>query len=308
MSRTAPSPAGLTPPSPADALEEFGDDSAVVTSAASAKERDRLPHSVKLGVNMGGGKPAATSDDTMREALHSVKSELQRPEFSSAFSSVMGGLQPAGGSEEGESATLFRALAVESGADGAAGIAKTMEILQKLSLEADNLGAGAVPGPGISSDSTAAAEGMSDEMINRMMAEFEGMGKKEDFASVVDGMMRQLLSKDIMHVPMKAIRDRFPEWLATHGAKLSPEAYASYGRMYQTFQKMVDTYETAPDNFPRLLELMQDMQECGNPPPEIIAQLAPGLQMGGDGMPAMMPNMGPDMPEMPGMPGGCSVQ
>jgi peroxin-19 len=49
----------------------------------------------------------------------------------------------------------------------------------------------------------------------------------------------------------------------------------------------------------RLMELMQDMQECGQPPSEIIKELAPGLEFGPDGMP-VMPNMGPGM--MPGMP------
>lgn len=33
----------------------------------------------------------------------------------------------------------------------------------------------------------------------------------------------------------------------------------SYGRMYQSFQKLVMVYETEPDNFPRLMELMQDV-------------------------------------------------
>lgn len=163
----------------------------------------------------------------------------------------------------------------------------------------------------MSSDAANAAEGVSDELINKMMKEFEGTGRKDDFASVVDGMMRQLLSKDIMLVPMKAICDAFPEWLAVHGPELDRTQYESYGRMYQTFQKM-DTYETQPDNFPRLLELMQDMQECGNPPAEIIAKLAPGLQMGSDGLPMMMPNMGPGIGAggaMPGLPqaAGCTI-
>ncbi len=35
--------------------------------------------------------------------------------------------------------------------------------------------------------------------------------------------------------------------------------FCSYGRMYQGFQKLVMVYETEPDNFPRLMELMQDV-------------------------------------------------
>jgi len=53
----------------------------------------------------------------------------------------------------------------------------------------------------------------------------------------------------------------------------------------------------------RLMELMFDMQQYGQPPAEIIKDLAPGLQFDENGMP-IMPNMGAGMmPEM-GMPGG----
>lgn len=78
--------------------------------------------------------------------------------------------------------------------------------------------------------------------------------------------------------------------------------------MYQTFQKLVLVYETEPDNFPRLLELMQDLQESGNPPHEIIKDLAPGLELSPDGMPLMMPNMGPGIDPSAALPGAaCTV-
>ena len=54
---------------------------------------------------------------------------------------------------------------------------------------------------------------------------------------------------------------------------------------------------------------MQEMQETGQPPVEIIKDLAPGLEFGADGMP-VMPNMGQGVvpPGMPGDPAqGCSV-
>ena len=111
--------------------------------------------------------------------------------------------------------------------------------------------------------------------------------------------------------------------------------------MYQYFQKIVAVYESEPNNYTRLMELMQDMQECGQPPAEIVRnesrllghkalvfllanqimflltalfifhpphslrrlELAPGLEFGPNGMP-LMANMGPGvpMPAIPGMP------
>ena len=149
------------------------------------------------------------------------------------------------------------------------------------------------------------------------------MGQKEDFNAVVDNMMRQLLNRDIMHVPMRAMCERFPEWLAKNASRLTREEYEGYGKMYQTFQKLCMVYETEPDNFPRILELMQDMQELGQPPNDIIRELAPGLVVSDDGLPVMpnmgfgpfAPNQGDGMGEgggfggMPGMPGpaGCAI-
>lgn len=56
-----------------------------------------------------------------------------------------------------------------------------------------------------------------------------------------------------------------------------------------------------PDNFERLMELLFDMQQYGQPPADIIQDLAPGLKFDENGMP-IMPNMGAGM--MPGADGG----
>ncbi len=76
---------------------------------------------------------------------------------------------------------------------------------------------------------------------------------------------------------------QFPEWLADNEHKLSADDYerlvrrgcsqplrrltsvpCSYGRQYQFFQQLVAVYETEPDNFPRLMELMQDVRSLPN--------------------------------------------
>ena len=92
------------------------------------------------------------------------------------------------------------------------------------------------------------------------MGEFEKMGEKDDFQGVMDGMMRQLLSKEVMYPPLKQICDKFPSWLAENQEVLAIEDYDRFGKQYQYFQQLIATYETEPDNFPRLMELMQDMQ------------------------------------------------
>jgi peroxin-19 len=116
-------------------------------------------------------------------------------------------------------------------------------------------------------------------------------------------MMHQLLSKEVMYSPMSLICQKYPEWLADNEDRLSKEDYERYGRQFQYFQQIVGLYDSPePDNYERLMELFQAMQETGQPPSEIIKELAPGLEFGPDGLP-IMNGMGGAMPPMPGMPG-----
>lgn len=68
-------------------------------------------------------------------------------------------------------------------------------------------------------------EAMGEEMMESMMKELSGFGASGDADDVVDGMMRQLLSKELMYEPMKQVCDRFPAWLADSKAHLSEEEY-----------------------------------------------------------------------------------
>eukprot|EP00593_Proboscia_inermis_P011775 CAMPEP_0171325396 /NCGR_PEP_ID=MMETSP0816-20121228/116784_1 /TAXON_ID=420281 /ORGANISM="Proboscia inermis, Strain CCAP1064/1" /LENGTH=227 /DNA_ID=CAMNT_0011824565 /DNA_START=303 /DNA_END=986 /DNA_ORIENTATION=- len=134
---------------------------------------------------------------------------------------------------------------------------------------------------------TSDVEGLGEDMMESMMKEFEKMAQKDDSSDVIDDMMKQLLSKDLMYEPMKKVTERFPRWLAESKSHLSEVDYNRHGQQYQYFQRIVALYEHDPDNFPRLMELMQDIQEFGQPPAEIINDLAPGLEFNKDGMPKM---------------------
>ena len=91
----------------------------------------------------------------------------------------------------------------------------------------------------------------NDIMINDMINQFEELGQREDYNEVIDGLMEQLLSKDLMYEPTKMMCQRYPEWLAKHKHELTEEKYNSYGKQYQTFQKLINVYDTEPDNYPR---------------------------------------------------------
>jgi len=156
-------------------------------------------------------------------------------------------------------------------------------------------------------------EAMGDDVMKEMAKEWEasinngqgGEAGEEMMGQVVDGMMKQLLSREFMYEPMKDICDQFPQWLAENKSKITKEEYERYGKQYQYFQRIVHVYEHDPENTARLSELMHDIQEYGQPPSELIKKLAPDLEFGQDGIPVMDGAGFPPIP--PGMDEECCI-
>jgi peroxin-19 len=97
--------------------------------------------------------------------------------------------------------------------------------------------------------------------------------------SIVETMMQQLLSKEILHDPMKEIGERYPKWLEDHKASLSTEDYTRYSHQYELIKDLNEVYENDSSNFNKIVELMQKMQECGQPPNDIVQELAPDFDL-----------------------------
>jgi peroxin-19 len=55
----------------------------------------------------------------------------------------------------------------------------------------------------------------------------------------------------------------------------------------ECFRKVVNVYESEPNNVGKLIELIQEVQEYGQPPQEIIREIAPGIELDADGIPKM---------------------
>ncbi|KAJ3132090.1 hypothetical protein HDU90_007522 [Geranomyces variabilis] len=133
--------------------------------------------------------------------------------------------------------------------------------------------------------------GMSEEAMEAMMKELEGMMSSGDFDSALGGMMEQLMSKELLYEPMKDLASKYPEWLKANEHKLSSEDIDRYKRQHGYVAEIVRIYdesstpEATDEEQTKVAQLMQQMQDCGNPPEEILQELAPGLQLGADGMP-----------------------
>ncbi|KAL0409379.1 UNVERIFIED_CONTAM: Peroxisome biogenesis protein 19-2 [Sesamum radiatum] len=118
-----------------------------------------------------------------------------------------------------------------------------------------------------------------DAMMEEWVKQFEELAGSQDMESIVETMMQQLLSKEILHEPMKEIGERYPIWLEDNKAKLTEEEYARYTHQYELIKELNQVYETDPSNFNKIVELMQKMQECGQPPNDIVQELAPDFDL-----------------------------
>ncbi len=91
---------------------------------------------------------------------------------------------------------------------------------------------------------------------------------------------------------------QYPEWLKRNREQLSADEYARYEKQYRYCLQIIQLFDQEDDDGSggekalKITGLMQQMQDCGAPPPEILQQLAPGLELGADGLPQQLPTAG----------------
>lgn len=177
-------------------------------------------------------------------------------------------------------------------------------------------GIGAAPGPGPSSSAAGGpapapfgfdpATAFGDADLDGLADQFAGMGAKDtpEMQSLMDAIMKQLLSKEVLYDPLREIGGRYPQWIEENKDRLGAEDLERYTRQLASIERICAQYDEAPDDFPALMGLLQEMQECGQPPDEIVQELAPGMAFGSDGLP-FLPSGG--APGAGADPGQCVV-
>jgi peroxin-19 len=156
-----------------------------------------------------GGDPEAALDSFMKELQTQIASEFQGTEAPRSES-----VNSSGKSDKSASKQANPPPSAETPSDN--DVDRTISKLLNDMANADIDEEGNMPGG-------------EEAMFRDMMKEFEkmggGMGDAFDQDAVVDGMMQQLLSKEIMYEPMKQVTERFPSWLEENKEKLSEEEF-----------------------------------------------------------------------------------
>jgi hypothetical protein len=111
-----------------------------------------------------------------------------------------------------------------------------------------------------------------------MMKDFELMTGNNDDAIISH--VEQLVSKKAMYTRLRRIVTHiFPQWLEEKKAELSQEDHTRHERQYQCYQRLVSLYESDPGNTRQILQMMDDIQQYGPLPAEIVKELAPDLDI-----------------------------
>ena len=120
------------------------------------------------------------------------------------------------------------------------------------------------------------SEADMEEMFANFAAQTsEAAGSSPDFLPVLESMMKSILSKDLLYPPLKDLCDKYPDWLADNRSRLSESDFDNYNKQYQIALQLVQTYEQPKEDFDKVLELMQKMQNYGHPPKELVGNTPP---------------------------------
>ncbi|ORZ07857.1 Pex19 protein family-domain-containing protein [Absidia repens] len=234
-------------------------------------------------------------DDAFAKQLQAGMEELmgnmdKDPEMKAAFEKVWGSLDPTAmaaqaNEEAAKSTSTPRAAPAAAAAPGAAGgasfqdtIAQTMNKLKDSSKQVD---------------SSINEEG-EDAFMAELMKQMEGLTEGGDFENVLEGMMSQLMSKEMLYEPMKDLVEKYPSWLKDNKDKTEKAQYEKYEQQFDMCKKIVAEYE-APgfdenneQQAKKIMDMMTKMQDLGQPPAALLEDMAPGMNFDNpQGMPDM---------------------
>ncbi|XP_041849131.1 peroxisomal biogenesis factor 19 [Melanotaenia boesemani] len=155
------------------------------------------------------------------------------------------------------------------------------ETLRGLAKNADNLQSTGLAGD----DLVKALEGLGLDEGG------EGGADDGNILPIMQSIMQNLLSKEVLYPSLKEISTKYPEWLETNKSSLSGEDYQRYeqqakimGEICNLFEREGESAEDKERMFESVMDLMQKLQDLGQPPKELAGDAPPGLNFDMDSL------------------------
>mmetsp|Transcript_4750 Transcript_4750/g.8148 ORF Transcript_4750/g.8148 Transcript_4750/m.8148 type:complete len:279 (+) Transcript_4750:19-855(+) len=256
-----------------------------ILDSALDEFQQQAPAEQDSGQDLDEGSPGAGEDAYARELSNLFANMNNNPDLLRSMQETASRLGGAPGGQP-DLAQMLSALNDPLGQGGAGGpdfqanVSQAMQLMQQTAAAVETM-------------SPEERQRMSESVMEHLAQQFSQLGENPEFASIMENMMQQMLSKDVLYKPMCDIRDKYPSWMEANRATLSEDDLQRYARQKESLDHICLAYEETPDDFQKIVTLMQEMQELGQPPPEILQEVAPGIEFGPDGVPRF-PGMAPD--------------
>ncbi|KAF9653618.1 Pex19-domain-containing protein [Thelephora ganbajun] len=221
----------------------------------------------------GTFKPEETGELTAEE-------KEQERLFKDAWNNIMGDTEPS----TSTSTSITPASTAKSSQKGPKGsfqdrVRQTMDKMKEgqSSLKSGDGGGDLDPAALLSSLNNMESDGEADEGLQELL----------------ETMMSQLMSKEVLYEPLKEMHEKFPGYLIENKDKLPQQDKDRYGKQQKTVSQIIaifeakDYSEESPEVGLKVMSLMNEMQEHGAPPAEIMGELPPGVTVGPDGLPQL---------------------
>ncbi|XP_065832235.1 peroxisomal biogenesis factor 19-like [Oscarella lobularis] len=292
----------------AESLKDFDKtpsaSSAAETSvdATSTKSSDEAPDPLDEALSAEVARKAAEELDQAMNMLAGENPDVFRrlEEFAQGFEAS---LLEQKGKSEGEESPVAGAAGAEGGGEGGGSVQDKMKkTLEQMQKDAKDIKNAEVP-----PDSPGSPEEMFKALSGMVLgSDAPSEGADEDGSGIIpmmQQMMKNLLSKDVLYPAIKDIRDKYPDWLKEKGGELPEDQLKNYKEQLNVMNKVCAEFESekADDDetvknrrFNEIVQLMQKMQEYGHPPSDLIGGEVPGLDF--------------DPTKLPGLDGGkCAI-
>ncbi|GMK53955.1 hypothetical protein CspeluHIS016_0105410 [Cutaneotrichosporon spelunceum] len=140
-----------------------------------------------------------------------------------------------------------------------------------------------------------AGAGASDELPGDLAAllkqlgedpsALDGFGDDDDeLGGLLDGMMAQLMSKEVLEEPMMELASKYPAYLEKPPAGITPTDVDKYRKQHELVKEILVVFKrpayTDDKDGKEVARLVGEMQDLGGPPNEIMGDLPEGMDLG----------------------------
>lgn len=94
-----------------------------------------------------------------------------------------------------------------------------------------------------------------------------------NFEKVVQSVVGELLSEDVLRSPMEQMHAAFGDWLPANRAALPDSDVARYEKQADIVGQICAEYKRSGTDTARVMALLHEMQETGAPPPAVMEKL-----------------------------------